>query len=353
MAAMSESCGISTGPTQADSLAHQIRRADLATRISLNSSQINLLEKCQRALETRQHELTTQLSALINTGRQLDTEHHHLTRQRRDLEDALNRVTGFPCTIPSEITSLIFLYCVGHFSGPFLPSNATLFLAHVCRKWREIAFATCWLWTSLRMDFDGARRDISNDDAYAFLHSWIGQAKGQPLSLSFSSSTAIPPAIFPLIAIHSQQLWALNVSLVSADAHVFNHILGPFPLLTHLTIFQHLTNPVVIFNDAPELRYLNMFNHSVFPSLTQLNLLTISVSQFYEVLLSCPQLKHLSTSLEGGMPDSPRPVHITSPHLEDLLLNANTGEYGRIFDSLTFPQLHTLQPVDNVPCDVF
>ncbi|KAJ7244531.1 hypothetical protein C8J57DRAFT_1525003 [Mycena rebaudengoi] len=108
--------------------------------------------------------------------------------------------------------------------------------------------------------------------------------------------------------------------------------------------------------DAPELLHLDigapMFNLSAFSLLNHLELRDISVSQFYEVLIFCPRLVYLWTSLdsEGGISDSPVPI--LSPYLETLLLSANTGEYGRIFDSLTLPQLVWLRPVDNVPFDV-
>jgi hypothetical protein len=98
---------------------------------------MNLLETRQRVLESRQCELAVQLKALQHAGRELDTEHDDLKGQRRDLEDALIRATGFPCTIPPEIISLIFLYCVEYPSDLFLPRNPALYLTPVCRKWGE------------------------------------------------------------------------------------------------------------------------------------------------------------------------------------------------------------------------
>ncbi|KAJ7235391.1 hypothetical protein C8J57DRAFT_1378407 [Mycena rebaudengoi] len=355
MVRISESCGSSTCPIKAEALAQQTRRADIEdikARISRNTSQMNLLEK-------RRRELGVQIEVLQRAVRELDSGYDDLKGQRRDLDDALILATGFPCTVPPEITSLIFLYCVEN-SNLFLAPTPVLDLSHVCRKWREITFATCRLWTSLRVDFDGACRDISNNDTHTFLHGWVGRAKGQPLSLSFSSSVALPPAIFPLIAAYSRQLRALKVSLVSTDVQICNGILGPFPLLHHLTITsKDLTSGdrVAIFKDTPELLYLAIgaptFNLSAFSLLNHLELRDISVSQFYEVLISCPQLVYLWTSLDskGGIPDSPVPI--MSPYLETLVLAANTGEYGRIFDSLTLPQLVWLRPVDNVPFKVF
>jgi hypothetical protein len=107
-------------------------------------------------LETRCRELGVQIEVLQRAVHELDSGYDDLKGQRRDLEDVLILATGFPCTVPPEITSLIFLYCAENSPNLFLPPTPVLVLSHVCRKWKEIAFATCRLWTSLRLDFDSA-----------------------------------------------------------------------------------------------------------------------------------------------------------------------------------------------------
>ncbi|KAJ7226604.1 hypothetical protein C8J57DRAFT_1039744, partial [Mycena rebaudengoi] len=68
-----------------------------------------------------------------------------LERERSDIQLALGSIT-FPriLDIPPQITSEVFLHC------PLAqrpdPMEAPLLLAHICSKWRAIAFSTPALW---------------------------------------------------------------------------------------------------------------------------------------------------------------------------------------------------------------
>ncbi|KAJ7664556.1 hypothetical protein DFH06DRAFT_962277, partial [Mycena polygramma] len=70
-----------------------------------------------------------------------------LEAKERQLESELARVVYPVLTLPNEIVSLIFVYCLpAH--GRVRPSTrkAPLLLARVCGFWRDIALSTGPLW---------------------------------------------------------------------------------------------------------------------------------------------------------------------------------------------------------------
>ncbi|KAJ7286458.1 hypothetical protein C8J57DRAFT_1169258, partial [Mycena rebaudengoi] len=92
-------------------------------------------------------------------------------------------VKRFALALPFEVTSEIFLHCLpdDEFIVPH-PSTAPLLLCHICHRWRQIAFATPLLWTSLRLEFTLFGPPPSVDVA-EFYSSWLRNAKNAPLSL--------------------------------------------------------------------------------------------------------------------------------------------------------------------------
>ncbi|KAJ7248064.1 hypothetical protein C8J57DRAFT_1724381 [Mycena rebaudengoi] len=246
-------------------------------------------------------------------------------------------------TVPPEIISKIFIHCLPQADGHdwLSPVIAPLLLTHISQRLREIAFATCQLWSSLRIDFRNPNVSV---DAHSFLHSWLGRAKGQPLSLTYYSDFVSPrfspfsPVIYPLIITYSHRLRSLKLVLNATDMPQFKSIRVFFPILRHLEIQGDFTSHADSegLNVGSELRISNV---DIYPSLTTLHITDISIPEFYRVLASCSHLVHFHTLLNGGMSDDPMPI--TSPRLESLsLLLRRTHE--RVLTSLTFPNLRSL-----------
>ncbi|KAF7337861.1 hypothetical protein MVEN_02009100 [Mycena venus] len=76
----------------------------------------------------------------------------------RDGRLRFTRFTRLDSRLPPELVVLIFLYCLpdDEFVTPSL-TTAPLLLSVVCRRWREIAFSTPKLWSSLSLEFTAMR----------------------------------------------------------------------------------------------------------------------------------------------------------------------------------------------------
>ncbi|KAJ7211560.1 hypothetical protein GGX14DRAFT_329134, partial [Mycena pura] len=73
-----------------------------------------------------------------------------LEQQRRAVSESLARVVYPVLTLPNEITSRIFVQCLpDHGRVRPSPRSVPLLVAQVCRRWREVALATCKLWSSI------------------------------------------------------------------------------------------------------------------------------------------------------------------------------------------------------------
>ncbi|KAJ7236131.1 hypothetical protein C8J57DRAFT_1570933 [Mycena rebaudengoi] len=232
-------------------------------RRALDAQRLNL-EGQQRQLETGMHNI--------------EEEQKHLESQWRDLKDGLIRTSGYPLTLPVEITSRIFLHCIDESSARPSPTRAPLLLTQICREWKEIAFATCQLWSSL--------------------------VRLPAIAVGFCYPNRLPPAIFSLIAVYSPQLRSLKLAFShSADVEGLNDIRVPFPILQDLTIDVPEYKPLlelIIFKDAPQLGRLisRVYDStlSIYPSVTSLELQRISITQFYKIFAAFPLIQHIAVA---------------------------------------------------------
>ncbi|KAJ7113036.1 hypothetical protein C8R44DRAFT_596190, partial [Mycena epipterygia] len=71
-----------------------------------------------------------------------------LTIERQHLQAELDRIVYPVLTLPSEITSDIFIQSIPRDSNPSR-HTAPLLLTQICRQWRAIALATPSLWQSI------------------------------------------------------------------------------------------------------------------------------------------------------------------------------------------------------------
>ncbi|KAJ7639317.1 hypothetical protein FB45DRAFT_726781, partial [Roridomyces roridus] len=85
-------------------------------------------------------------------------------------------------TLPSEITSEIFVHCLPDvLSGEDAvnTTEAPLLLLQICSQWRQIARCTPKLWT--RLDIDLPSRD---EHAHAIAKTWLDCSRQHPLSVT-------------------------------------------------------------------------------------------------------------------------------------------------------------------------
>ncbi|KAJ7175185.1 hypothetical protein C8R43DRAFT_824335, partial [Mycena crocata] len=118
-------------------------------------------------------------AALLAVKTEIAQYENHIRKLRKEqqkLEDSLVSVVYPILTLPNEITSQIFTECLPA-DGLVRPSprTAPLLVAQICRHWREVALATCELWSSVEFQKEGRP---------PLIESWFSRAKGHPLALS-------------------------------------------------------------------------------------------------------------------------------------------------------------------------
>ncbi|KAJ7460614.1 hypothetical protein FB451DRAFT_1269684 [Mycena latifolia] len=145
---------------------------------------------------------TSAPTSIILSNRTTNYQKQHSIVQKADGALTFAPINRFALTLPSEITSEIFLHCLPdtEFVEPD-PSSAPLLLCYICREWRQIALATARLWGSLYLDLNWfVRRDLDLDqdqdadldqgsnldrlDVGEFFCDWLANARNTPLSVN-------------------------------------------------------------------------------------------------------------------------------------------------------------------------
>ncbi|KAJ7604835.1 hypothetical protein DFH06DRAFT_1068165 [Mycena polygramma] len=108
-----------------------------------------------------------QLTALIAT----------LSDERKRLQTISDAIVYPVLSLPPEITSLVFTYCLPESTSLPQPSplKAPLLLAQICRQWRDIAIATPELWQSI---------GLIDTRSVGVFETWLARSGNHPLDLS-------------------------------------------------------------------------------------------------------------------------------------------------------------------------
>ncbi|KAJ7693883.1 hypothetical protein B0H17DRAFT_1058554 [Mycena rosella] len=170
-----------------------------------------------------------------------------ISRQKHDTETQLETVQQqldslvYPVlTLPHEITSEIFVYCL-----PAEPSwipdtmEAPLLLMHVCSAWRNIAVSTPTLWSTLEIE---AAAKIAPHFS-EIINVWLSRAKQCPLSVKIDGPLSYIHHFRDLLKAfrrHSQTMRCLDLTVTDDD-------------LEHMNTRQ-LSDPTTMFYDVPALR---------------------------------------------------------------------------------------------------
>ncbi|KAF7356854.1 hypothetical protein MVEN_01021100 [Mycena venus] len=114
------------------------------------------------------------------SNRRTDYQKQHTLVQGRDGFLSFAPIGRFALTLPPEITSEIFVYCLPdeEFVCPNA-SNAPILLTHICRNWRDISLSTQALWRSLYIDYNW----FGHAGKDKLLCDWLTRAGKMPLSL--------------------------------------------------------------------------------------------------------------------------------------------------------------------------
>ncbi|KAF7337311.1 F-box domain-containing protein [Mycena sanguinolenta] len=106
-----------------------------------------------------------------------------LEKRQEEVAARLNSIVYPILSLPTEITSRIFVECLPDDGAPSYSGYAPLLLMLVCRQWKKIALSTCQLWSSLRI------QSFSHDlmvlrGTLCRMQNWFSRARAFPLFLT-------------------------------------------------------------------------------------------------------------------------------------------------------------------------
>ncbi|KAJ6447806.1 hypothetical protein C8R47DRAFT_1172419 [Mycena vitilis] len=244
-------------------------------------------------------------------------------------------------TLPTEITSEVFLQTLDpEDTSPSSPTSP-LFLGHICRAWREIALTTPPLWASITVSSADA---AANERRLRLLELWLARSAQCPLHIVIELDLWISCEQSLLISGELPLLRRVKIGL--SDITTANKAMLPFP-------------PWNVFRHAPKLEVLAIAYFPtpfIFPW-AQLTSLTVPVAlfrPFLEVLRVTVNLEYLSVYIGSSvlvvddetsavLPDIP-----SFPHLHSLVILSppgfpqNATGHVQLMDKLTVPSLRQL-----------
>jgi len=265
---------------------------------------------------------------------------------------------------PLEIASHIFIQ--------YAPPSALLdkddrgtplYLGAVCQKWRQLAWATPQLWTSLFIGFCGrGRYNCSNGfDLPQLIGGWLERSASLPLTIGFDGSelvhrdSVVYHEVINILNKQSAKWYDMHFNLPPCHLHHLHGSDSPGNILHRL----------VLCNRRPSIRDsdFSTFSMKSKPSPTDLTLLMvglrhvdiiwknltvasvdyIGVDECLELIQRAPLLENLSLNkIHASSHLFPIPnTRIIRPHLHSLELSKIVEEtvVANIFDSLCLPSL--------------
>ncbi|KAJ7705294.1 hypothetical protein B0H17DRAFT_1192999 [Mycena rosella] len=275
-----------------------------------------------------------------------------LVQKRMSTQSKLDSIVYPVLTLPSEITSEIFIHCLFDTRARPNFAEAPLLLCNICSHWRTIAILTPALWSSIELGF---KFSLFGSNLIDLLGIWLSRTGSHPLSLSLCydeyTVTKRRQEINRLIKVlmrHSHQ-WA-DVELRLPDVSEFTLFQGHFPALHSLTVghaVKPFTPAVTAFTDAPRLASVQLSAGCgldpivlPWPQLTVLKCESLHVCDCLRLLREMTRLVEFTVYLrEGGPRIAVTPFIL--PALRSLHLLREECHMD-LLQHLTLPALETL-----------
>lgn len=336
----------------------------MSSRLTLHfdSLSLNRTARCKSCgfLE----EIDTTQSSSTNPPQQLadlESETTHVCRLCQNFHQHKQEIAEHHSPIlqfPPEITSQIFVgYLADNLWDDALGFASPLLLGRICHSWRELAWSTPILWSSIQLDLTLTMDPVLVDQ-------WLVRTNRLPLSIYASQKGRaetfnIPLAQTVLLAItrHSMQWSHITFNLPTFCYMIMAGGLQSraLPSLKYLSldklISYGLKSGLKMFKFAPQLRVVRLdgFPLDAFEipttQLTQLVLKSPYLHRYLDVLRNCPRVVDCTLHFEAvdplhGVPTLPD-LHIGQ--LESLNLGAPRKDLiAAIFNCLTIPSARNL-----------
>ena len=257
-----------------------------------------------------------------------------LTRKRYDLKRKVNQLCPILCKLPPDVMSIIFEFCLPYFADnhtfAFSKDDTTipLSLGAICRYWRDIAWSTPSLWSSLLVCIP------TNDSrmAVGLAQEWLERSGQLPLTIriiSMSEGGGAILAVADIVNQYSARWFKLDLSISDYSFHHFQPIDNHAPMLKSIRFycagdemtfnfqqeFQPLTCPCL------EKATLSFFPRGIeFDNLTHLTIVSMSIFDSLLILRMTPRLVFCEISGFSQEERDPNPGAIVLPSLRSLRL---------------------------------
>lgn len=282
---------------------------------------------------------------------ELETKHTALINQRVALKLEVNQLhDSLLSKIPPEVTSSIFLWCTPMAVNPCWHSDSCnamaaepLIFGAVCRGWRQIAWSTPALWSSISID---VYRRKAIDQIPGMAQEWLDRAGELPLSINLytnvmeSSDSVDLHTVIPIIdvVIAYSRRWQ-HVSLKLPHIHLLricdNREIEPPSSLQSVHICRtdrdppdltpalHLNSrhsPRVVRMCCLEFKYLDIeWENLVFVKFG----VSLPITTCFKLLQTAPRLQHCDVRIMSAEPSETVYLKTTThPELQTLRLGS-------------------------------
>ncbi|KIM47375.1 hypothetical protein M413DRAFT_439060 [Hebeloma cylindrosporum] len=285
---------------------------------------------------------------------ELEIQIQKIQSRRRALRTAMNE-NHDPLIhkFPPEIASHIFM----QYSPPRLypGRNNPLYLGAVCQKWRQLAWATPELWTSLRI---APRTEFATnlcDDLPQLVNEWLERSASLPLAISVHGHRGWTEDRVDIVNKHSARWYDIEFDIPgpllprfsgSSQVNILRRLTLAQPFSpSHLSPLSRFSmkstpSPIDLMLRAVRLPHIDI----IWNDLTMASVDNIGVDDCLELIRRSPHLRTLALkSINPSTPSDVFPIpaaRIVHPRLHSLQLNMLREEtIVTILDSLCLPSL--------------
>ena len=289
---------------------------------------------------------------------ELDALSERLSLKRYDLKRKFNRLQSpINHRLPPDIISTIFEFCLRDFTdhqvSPYTEEDLSipLSLGAICSYWRDIAWSTPTLWSSLVIRVTRKHDSLTTDIA----EEWLARSGQLPLTIRISSRKYINTvsALANIINQYSSRWFDLDLYIPDHYYKYFHATNNHAPLLKSIR-FHCPSNKLKNLNfrlTCPRLERASLSNFPVdgtniqWDNLTHLTLDSISIIDSFRILRKAPRLVFCNylgfcTSIEGRSIGAPVFASLRSLQLP------RAGSAEGFLNSLIAPHLEELSLPD-------
>ena len=258
---------------------------------------------------------------LLDEIARLDTLSERLTLNRYDVKRKINRFHSLIVRqLPPDIMSTIFEFCLPDFAKFYLPLSKffPLSLGAICSYWREIAWSTPCLWSSLV---------VYLNQPTAIVQEWLARSGQLPLSIRILSRKPTK-ALAEIINQYSNRWSDLDLCIPQYFYPFFRATDNHAPILRSIRFHSSYTEDALHFQlTCPRLERVDLLSFEIdgtniqWDNLTHLVLQHMSISDSFLIMSKTPRLVFCKISCSPCGEEGPGPIILES--LRTLQLNSS------------------------------